>query len=276
MHFCSTTILLALTFFGLATAEWVQVWSEEFEGAILDENTWSYEEGCQGGGNDELQCYTVRKTDNVRIEDGHLVIHAQVQPLDNKRYTSGRIVTKAAWTYGKFEVKAKLPQGKHLWPAIWMMPKKSMYGMWAASGEIDIMEYRGQKTHTTQGALHYGGSWPNQAYSGSGEHDFPVAFNEDYHVFALEWTEKEVKWLVDDAVYHVEPIDRSMWSGKGDNPYSKNGSPFDTDFFFVLNIAVGGAFFPKDPYGDLTLDEARKWEKPTMEVDYLRVSQWKE
>jgi len=261
--------------FGCASADWVQVWNEEFDGTGMpDDGRWNYEEGCSGWGNNELECYTVRRSENARVEDGHLTINVKVEPWADKQYTSARMTSKQSWTYGKFEARAKLPYGKHLWPAIWMMPARSVYGTWAASGEIDIMEYRGLKSHTTQGTIHYGGTWPNNRWSGSGEKDFNINFDQDYHTFAIEWSQTEFKWFVDGQHFHTENIDRSMWSGSGNNPYTKNGQPFDQEFFWILNIAVGGNFFPRDQYGDLTVDEARRWEKPTMEIDYLRVFQW--
>ena len=93
------------------------------------------------------------------MENGHLVIDVKVEDFEGKHFTSGRIHSKHAWTFGKFEARARLPSGHHLWPAIWMMPRDSKYGTWAASGEIDIMELRGDKPHEIMGTIH-GGSWP--------------------------------------------------------------------------------------------------------------------
>lgn len=192
-----------------------------------------------------------------------------------KQFTSARLFSRHAWTYGKFEARIKAPAGKHLWPAFWMFPLDSKYGIWAASGEIDIMEIRGQKLNVNQGSIHYGGSWPNQAYSGSGEKTFPHDFSKDFHTFAFEWTQTDMKWFIDGAQFHQENINKMMWSGKGTNPYSKNGQPFDQPFKFIINIAVGGTFFPENIYGpQVTLQEAKQWPKPTMEIDYVRVFKW--
>lgn len=90
-----------------------------------------------------------------------------------------------------------MPKGKHLWPAIWMMPADEVYGGWAASGEIDIMEYRGQRPHTIEGTIHYGGEWPNIESRGSEEMKYPFDFSSDYHTFALEWEWNEIRWLLD-------------------------------------------------------------------------------
>ncbi|XP_054156520.1 glucan endo-1,3-beta-glucosidase-like [Oppia nitens] len=262
---------------GAESAGWQLVWSDEFNGSGgPNDGEWSYEVGGGGWGNNELEYYTSHNTGNARQEGGHLVINARVQEEGGRHFTSARLTSKKSWTYGKFEARAKLPKGKNLWPAIWMMPKDSKYGGWAASGEIDIMEARGERPTITQGTIHYGGSWPNNIYSGSGERNFNKDFTADYHTFAVEWDQNMIRWYVDGQEYHRENINRNMWSGKGANPYNHNGAPFDQGFFWILNIAVGGNFFPQNVYGPpVTPDEARRWEKPSMEIDYLRVYQWK-
>ncbi|CAG2173424.1 unnamed protein product [Oppiella nova] len=138
----------------------------------------------------------------------------------------------------------------------------------AASGEIDISEVRGEQPTISQSTLHYGAQWPQNQYSGSGPVDFGFDFSQDYHVFGAEWTNASIKFLVDDKEFHTENIDRNMSSGA---PYTKNGQPFDQPFFWILNVAVGGQFFPSNEYGPaVTPDEARQWPKPTMEIDYVR------
>ena len=195
--------------------------------------------------------------------------------MGGRHFTSARMVGKPAFTYGKMEARAWLPAGKHLWPAIWMMPRDSKYGVWAASGEIDIMEYRGERPHVTLGTIHYGGSAPNNKYSGSGEKTFSQDFSKGWHTFGIEWSPTDIKWFVDGQHYHTENINRMMWSGKGKNPYNKNGQPFDQAFHFILNIAVGGNFFPEHRFGkQVTPDEAKHWAKPTMEIDYVRAFRW--
>jgi len=156
----------------------------------------------------------------------------------------------------------------------WMLPANSVYGGWAASGEIDIMECRGQSPTKGQGTIHYGGSWPNNIFHGSGEVDFHTDLTSDYHIYAVEWDQNQIKWFVDNNMYHTESLNKNMWSGKGKNPYTKNGQPFDESFYWILNVAVGGAFFPPNQYGVLNVNDAKQWEKPTMEVDYVRVYQW--
>jgi len=278
-QFLRVLLLLLVAIDGLLAASWVKVWEDEFDGTGLpDAANWAFEEGCNGWGNQELECYTSNKTTNARRENGHLVINVHVEHTNDKEYTSARIHSKHAWTYGRFEVRAKLPKGKHLWPAIWMMPKDSVYGGWAASGEIDIMEYRGQKVDTFSGTIHYGGPWPNNSASGSGDKTFSGKdFSADFHTYALEWDGEGgsgMRWYLDGTEWHSENLNRSFWSGKGTNPYTGNKQPFDKDFYFILNVAVGGTFFPSATYGSLTVAEAQTWAKPTMEVDWVRVSKW--
>lgn len=153
------------------------------------------------------------------------------------------------------------------------MPQDSKYGTWAASGEIDIMEYRGDKPMEISGAIHYGGQWPHNVARFSGDHKLPVNLSQDYHNFAVEWERNEIRWYVDGQQFHTENINRMMWSGKGPNPYTANGQPFDKDFYIILNVAVGGNFFGPGPY--VTPIEARRWAKSKMEIDYVRVYQQK-
>jgi len=268
--------LLIVATFSLVQSAWVVVWEDEFDGTGLANATdWGYEEGCSGWGNNELECYTTANTKNARKENGHLVIDVVVESVNGKDYTSARMRSKKHFTYGKFEIRARMPKGKHLWPAIWMMPQDSAYGGWAASGEIDIMEYRGERPDTILGTLHYGGAWPNNAASGSGELKISgiTDFSADFHTFALEWEQNEMRWYVDGKEFHKENLNRSFYSGKGTNPYTANRQPFDKDFFFILNVAVGGDFFPSATYGTLSVAEAKAWAKPTMEIDFVRVSQ---
>lgn len=137
------------------------------------------------------------------------------------------------------------------------------------------MEYRGETSSKIQGTIHYGGSAPNNIHHGSGEKDFGVDFSANWHTFGLEWDKKEIRWLLDDKLYHTESIDKNMWSHKGShNPYDHNGAPFDKPFHWILNVAVSGNFFPTTVYGPhVTPEEAKHWEKPTMEIDFVRVYQ---
>jgi beta-glucanase (GH16 family) len=238
------------------------VWQDEFDGDQLDYSKWGIEQNAFGGGNGELQIYTDRK-ENVRVESGCLVIEAR---RDNagvsgtvREYSSGRVRTKhrGDWKYGRVEVRAKLPAGQGIWPAIWMLPTDDVYGTWAASGEIDIMEMRGQTPSIVLGTLHHGGAWPNNQHTGA---EFKLAqgtFADDFHTFAVEWREGEIRWLIDGVAYQTQ----NQWSSAGgDFP-----APFDQRFHLLLNVAVGGQFVgPPD---------ATTVYPQQMLVDYVRVYQ---
>src|SRR6266568_4982121 len=155
------SIFLLLAALGMREeeAKWELVWSDEFDGKSLDQSKWELIVNGRGGGNNELQYY---RRENARIENGMLVIEARKEkfndPDGSRDYTSAKIRTKGKsdWTYGRIEVRAKLPKGKGIWPAIWMMPTDNRYGNWPNSGEIDIVELVGQEPQIVHGTLHYG------------------------------------------------------------------------------------------------------------------------
>ena len=264
-------------------SSWRLVWSDEFNDPTLNTSDWSPAVGCGGWGNRELECYTSNRAENARIENGSLVIEARVEPGfhlktsdgtdQHSDFTSARLNSRHAWVYGKFEARARMARGNELWPAIWMMPQHSKYGAWAASGEIDIMELRGNNVHEFSSTIHYGGNWPNNIASGSGFRHYAADLSADFHTYGIEWEPKQMRWYFDGVEYHRESLDRMMWSHRGpNNPYTKNGQPFDQPFNWILNVAVGGTFFGSGPY--ITPEQARKeWPKNTLEVDYVRVYQ---
>jgi beta-glucanase (GH16 family) len=239
---------------------WEMVWNDEFDGTAINTEKWSYEVNAQGGGNNELQYYTNR-AENSYIENGCLVIQALKEHYTGtegtREYTSARLRTyrKGDWKYGRFDIKAKLPYGKGLWPAIWMMPSESKYGGWAACGEIDIMELVGHEPNKVYGTLHYGGGWPNNASSGKSYSLSQGNFADDSHLFTIEWDTTQIRWYVDDIFFQSQ----TQW-------YTANASypaPFDQYFYLILNVAVGGNW-PGDP--DNTTVFPQK-----MIVDYVRV-----
>lgn len=241
---------------------WKLVWLDEFDAPQLDLTKWEYEVNGQGGGNNELQYYTDREL-NSTIYNGKLVIRALKEtytgPDGTREYTSARLRTKnkGDWKYGKFEIRAKLPYGQGLWPAIWMLPTYWVYGGWAASGEIDIMELLGQDPKKVYGTIHYGGQYPDNVHTGSSYSLITGSFSDDYHVFTLEWEENEMRWYVDGILY----LTQTEWYTAGaDYP-----APFDQKFHIILNVAVGGNW-PGDPDGTTTFPQ-------TMLVDYVRVYQ---
>lgn len=245
-----------------AEPRWKLVWSDEFGGEKLDYSKWEAEVNAFGGGNNEMQLYTDRK-ENVRVEDGHLVIEARKdQPNIQgtvREYSSGRVRTKhrGDWKYGRIEVRAKLPDGQGIWSAIWMLPTDEKYGPWALSGEIDIMEMIGQEPSKVLGTLHYGDTWPNNKHTGSNYQLPKGTFTEDFHTFAIEWEAGEIRWYVDDALYQTQ----TKWDSKN----AAFPAPFDQAFHLVLNIAVGGNL-PGPPNAET------KFPKQ-MRVDYVRVYQ---
>ena len=239
---------------------WDLVWNDEFDGTAIDFTKWEHEVNGQGGGNNELQYYTDRELNSL-IDDGKLVIRALKEtytgPDGTREYTSARLRTKnkGDWKYGRFEIRAKLPIGQGLWPAIWMLPTDWEYGGWAASGEIDIMELLGHEPQKVHGTLHYGGEYPNNIHTGVSYSLSIGSFTSAFHTFALEWEENEFRWYVDDLLYLTQT---DWYSTGGDYP-----APFDKRFHILLNVAVGGNW-PGIPDHTTTFPQ-------TMIVDYVRV-----
>ncbi|QEG38713.1 glycoside hydrolase family 16 protein [Roseimaritima ulvae] len=238
------------------------VWQDEFNGDALDYSKWGVEVNAFGGGNGELQIYTDRP-ENVRVEDGHLVLEAHRDRAAvsgvSREYSSGRVRTKhrGDWKYGRIEVRAKLPDGQGVWPAIWMLPTDDAYGTWAASGEIDIMEMRGQQPDTVLGTLHYGATWPKNTHSGQPYQLPEGSFADAFHTFAVVWQPGQIEWWIDGRRVQTQ----TKWhSTGGDFP-----APFDRRFHLLLNLAVGGGFVGPP-------DDTTPWPRK-MEVDYVRVYQ---
>lgn len=253
------------------------IWQDEFNGTTLDTNKWNYETGYYlnndpgtwGWGNAELQHYT-NSTQNVYVQDGKLNIKAMNDsksfPQDPNRYaqySSGKINTKdkLSLKYGRVDFRAKLPTGDGVWPALWMLPKDSVYGTWAASGEIDVMEARGRLPGSVSGTIHFGGQWPGNQYSG-GDYHFPAGqtFANDYHVYSVVWGEDNIKWYVDGKFFYKVTNEQWYSAAAPNNP----NAPFDEPFYLIMNLAVGGNFD-----GGRTPNAS---DIPaTMQVDYVRV-----
>ncbi|MFY9252529.1 MAG: glycoside hydrolase family 16 protein [Fuerstiella sp.] len=258
---CTTTVS-AQTATVEASSKLKLVWSDEFDGDSLDYSKWGVEQNAFGGGNNELQIFTDRP-ENVRVEKGNLILEAH---KDNagisgtvREYSSGRIRTKhrGDWKYGRIEVRAKMPKGQGLWPAIWMLPTDEQYGGWAASGEIDIMEFRGQNEQEVLGTLHYGGGWPKNTFSGSSFKLKEGSFSDEFHTFAVDWEEGKMVWSVDGTPYQTQ----TKWHSDG----AKFPAPFDQRFHLLLNLSVGGHFVG-NPDATSTFPQQ-------FLVDYVRVYQ---
>ena len=219
-------------------AQWSLIWSDEFGGTTLTATNWTFDigNGSGGWGNNELEYYTSRPQ-NVLVGGGYLHLVAQKEGYQGFNYTSAKLKTLGLFSqrYGRFEFMAKLPTGQGYWPAIWMMPRDSVYGGWAASGEIDIVENRGYDPKTVLGTIHFGGSYPNQAQSYGPAFTFPANDSvTNFHLYALEWTTNAISWSVDGQVYERQT---NWWSSAGAYP-----APFDQPFYLILNLAVGGNF----------------------------------
>jgi len=267
---------------------WKLAWSDEFDGKEIDRTKWDFDIGngffnyeanqwISGWGNNELQYYS-SEPDNAFVKDGMLHIRAVKESLHGCGYTSARMKTRKkdgtalfAQKYGKFEFRAKLPTGKGVWPALWMLPLSDKYGPWASSGEIDVMEARGQEPNKVLGTLHYGSQWPNNTES-SKSFEFPNGSSiAEFHTYAVEWEPGEMRWLVDDKEYAKQSF---WWSSskldgaKGAKPAQEADlnawpAPFDQPFYLVMNVAVGGKFLGNP-------DKTTPFPG-TMEVDYVRV-----
>ena len=238
------------------------VWADEFNGESLDYTKWGVEENAYGGGNNELQIYRWDKR-NLRVEDGNLVMEAHHDNPNvvgtTRPYSSARIRTKhrGDWKYCRVDVRAKLPVGKGIWPAIWMLPTDEKYGGWASSGEIDIMELVGHEPSTYHGTLHYGGAWPKNRHSGEKFKLSRGTFADKFHVFSVNWQEGKITWSIDGEVWQTQ----QKWDSEK-KPYP---APFDQRFHLILNLAVGGRW-PGNP-------DAMTNFPATMLVDYVRVYQ---
>lgn len=239
---------------------WTLVWADEFDGTQLDPSRWSFQvgDGCDidlcGWGNNELQWY---QPQNVTVSGGFLTITARPESVGGRSYTSARIRTlgKGDWRYGRIDVRARLPTGRGLWPAIWMLPSENRYGGWAASGEIDIVELVGHEPDRVHGTLHYGGEWPDNVYSGAPFVLQTGSFADRFHTFTLEWEEGVFRWYVDGVHYQTQ----TDWYSSG-APYP---APFNQPFHLVMNVAVGGDW-PGSP-------DARTVFPQSMVVDFVRV-----
>ncbi|WP_193050525.1 glycoside hydrolase family 16 protein [Pseudoalteromonas undina] len=281
-------------------SDWQMVWSDEFDGTSIDANKWNFELNCAGGGNNEKQCYTDSE-ENAFIKDGVLnIVALPAEEGAEKPYTSARLNTRynADFTYGRFEMRAKLPSGQGSWPAFWMMPTDEVYGTWPRSGEIDILEAVNLKTvaedgtveANIHGTLHYGREWPNNSTSGKA-YALPEGMNpaDDFHTYAIEWQEGEIRWYVDGYLYATqrrsevrynskdEPVGlkHKGWfaeyfeQGNGELTTHWDNAPFDKDFYLILNNAVGGDW--PENVNNLGVDAAAFAQGQSFEIDYVRV-----
>ena len=227
------------------------LWSDEFDtNGAPDASKWTYDigNGQVGWGNNEVQYYTDR-SENVIIEDGVLKITARRENYMGQEFTSARLKTEGLqeFTFGRVEVRAKLPQGVGTWPAIWMLGADYQTNPWPGAGEIDIMEHVGRNQNEVLSTLHYPG---NSGANGITESTTVSDVATTFHTYSVEWTETQIRFFVDDQLFHLFENDSTK--------------PFDKDFFMILNVAMGGT---------LGGNVADSFTESSMEVDYVRVYQ---
>jgi beta-glucanase (GH16 family) len=289
----------------LPATDWRMIWQDEFDGTEIDTSKWSHEIDCAGGGNQEQQCYT-ESSDNSFVSEGMLNIVAMPNTDDtlSQDYTSARLNSKMKgdWTYGRFEIRAKMPTGQGTHPAIWMMPTDDIYGGWPHSGEIDIAESVNLKVAAEDGtleshvygALHYGKAKGNESNQTSGApYLLPDDANpaDDFHTYAIEWQEGEIRWYVDGYLYQTQRKSEVKYNFKGEaagllhkgwytNNYNNvtgeqqdqwTNAPFDQSFHMILNFAVGGSWAGQ--VNNTGIDASAFAGGNTMLVDYVRVYQ---
>ncbi len=251
---------------------YVLTWCDDFTGQGdnlnargVDLDRWGFQLGTGSDfglvnwGNNEQQYY---RSENAVVDQGKLIIEAKLETYGGMTYTSSRLYTKETFSqkYGRFEAMIKLPVGEGLWPAFWLMPRDSVYGTWANSGEIDIMEARGRLPWEVSSALHFGGQWPDNRYTSKTYTFTDGKTIADEHLYAVEWDETEMRFYVNDVLYHTI----TEWSSTGhDYP-----APFDQPFYIIMNLAVGGGFDGN------RLPPASLFDEPVqMEISFVRVYQ---
>jgi beta-glucanase (GH16 family) len=255
---------------GIRSGEWKLAWSDEFDyEGLPDKAKWDYEEGFVR--NHEMQYYTRSRKENARVENGMLVIEARKEEFKNPKYeagsprwsrsrefaeiTSASLTTrnKFSWKYGRVEVRAKLPQGQGVWPAIWTLGNNITEVRWPRCGEIDIMEFVGREPNHIHGTVHYS---VNGEHVGSGEALETQEPFADFHVYAIEWDSDHIDFFFDDTRYFTFSLDKA---GTGDD------NPFRKPHYLLINLALGGdwggevddSIFPQKYY----IDYVRVYEK---------------
>jgi hypothetical protein len=230
------------------------IWHNEFEINDDLEADWTFEigTGSSGWGNNELQYY---KKENAALVAGNLVIEAKEASFGGSNYTSTRMITKNAFdfTYGRVDIRAVMPYGQGIWPALWMLGSNISEVGWPACGEIDIMELVGNEPNTVHGTIHWANADEQHTYIGGETSLNSGSFNDAFHVFSIVWDENKIEWLLDDEPYYSIAIT------------SAEKTEFHDKFFFIFNVAVGGNW-PGSPNETTVFPQY-------MIVDYIRVFQ---
>lgn len=240
-----------------AYAGYTLMWSDEFSSATLNSAVWNQEIGNNNGwGNNELEYYT-NSLKNTFLSNGNLIIEARKEALSGFNYTSGRMTTqnKKQFKFGRIDIRAKLPVGKGIWPALWMLGANISTVGWPSCGEIDIMELVGTFPSRVTGTMHWKGVGGDRQLKGANYNLSSGNFSQQFHVFSIVWSTNSIKWYVDDQLFLSNSI-----SDVGAANY-----PFNADQFLLFNVAVGGDW-PGSPDGTTTFPQR-------MFVDYVRVFQ---
>jgi beta-glucanase (GH16 family) len=245
---------------------WKLIWQDEFNGTKLDTSKWNVLIR-ENSKHNELQYYV---PDEVYVENGVLRIRSRIRKYGSREYTSGRLDTKGKFTpvYGRFEIRAKLPRGKGLWPAHWLYPQDRDWKMEkmmqdaVANGkermipeerpwytEIDIMEFLGHEPNILYGTIHYC-SFDGTSRSSSGTWKSTVDYTKDFHVYSLEWEPDSVRWFIDGHLIHA----------------TTNGIPHKPHYL-IINTAIGGTW-PGNPDSTTTFPQFH-------DIDYVRIFQKK-
>jgi beta-glucanase (GH16 family) len=251
-----TSAMLVLAANSLRAEDWKLVWSDEFDyHGLPDKTKWDYEVGFIR--NNERQYYTKARLENARVEDGMLVLECRRDHFTPENhapveYTSASLVTRhtANWQYGRIEVRAKLPEGKGVWPAIWTLGTNISSVGWPKCGEIDIMEFVGKETNNIHGTLHYAVNGKHDSDGGTMKTPTP---NKDFHVYAVEWNPDRIDFFFDANKYHTVLLDKA---GQGER------NPFRRPHYLILNFALGGGW--GGPVDDAILPQK-------FLIDYVRV-----
>jgi beta-glucanase (GH16 family) len=248
---------------GLQAAEWELVWSDEFDyKGLPDPTKWDYEEGFIRNG--ESQYYTRGRLENARVENGMLVIECRKEHYKPEKptktvgrdinYTAASLITrkKVEWQYGRIEVQAKIPQGKGVWPAIWMLGTNISKVGWPSCGEIDIMEFVGKEPNHIYATMHYAVDGKHKAHGNCFTTQDPY---NAFHVYSVEWTPEQLDVFFDNKKYESFAVDKANNGPNKDNAFRK-------PFYLLINFALGGGWGGK-------IDDSILPQKYL--IDYVRV-----
>jgi beta-glucanase (GH16 family) len=259
----SLTVLPVIPATGYFTPESYEgmalIWADEFNGSVVNEDDWTFETGGHGWGNNELQYY---RKENTEIYNGNLVITARKEAFSGSNYTSSRMITKGKreFKYGRIDIRAALPKGQGIWPALWMLGANIGEVGWPKCGEIDIMEMIGGTANgvvrekTVYGTLHWDNAGSHACTCDKPGHTLSSGiYNDEFHVFSMMWNENSITWYVDDVQFNTISITPAELS------------EFRDEYFFIFNLAVGGNW-PGSPDNSTVFPQR-------LIVDYVRVFQ---